>query len=145
MAKKDRGIIVWVGDRGRGRRPHMSRNTFRGPLGMTELGAIATGLEDFTKCNVAARILSQESDLGNTTPPGVGANIDKRGVYVLRDDETGQEIEVIIACISDALIDTSAPEGDRILPSDVELMASQVATATGKTISPIYGYVLGLE
>jgi len=145
MAMKDRGIVVWVGDRGRGRRPHMARNTFRGPLGMTELGAIATGLADFTKCNVASRVLSQESDLGDTTPPGVGANTDKRGVYVLRDDDSGQEIEVVIPAIKDALIDTSAPEGDRIISADVASMASQVATATGKTISGIYGYVLGLE
>jgi len=102
-------------------------------------------LADFTKCNVASRVLSQESDLGDTTPPGVGANTDKRGVYVLRDDDSGQEIEVVIPAIKDALIDTSAPEGDRIISADVASMASQVATATGKTISGIYGYVLGLE
>lgn len=134
-----RGSIVWHGDRGTGKSPHTSRSTINGITSQAAMVTLATALAAYTDCNLG-RHSTNDYAAGTPSAPGADVNVDERAVIYMHDSDTDSQIPLTIAgwdTVTYPLVASS--EGDRINATDVAAITALVATATGKTLTGVYG------
>lgn len=134
-----RGVIVWYGDRGTGKSPHRSKSVLNGVIGLTELVTLATGLAAYTDCTRGKASVT-DFDSGSTAAPGADINVDERAVIYMKNTATDSVIPLTLAGWDTTTYPlVASAEGDRINPTDVAAITALVATATGKTLTGMYG------
>jgi hypothetical protein len=135
----NKGIIIFRGDYGNPE-SHYSKSQVAGVTDTAALDALATALGAYTDCNVAKKSFVTLS-LGTDSEPSADANVDKKGIAYFRDTADLSVHSVTIPAIKDTLIDDD-PQGQRINGATMTAIVSAIATATGKTLVPLYGVVV---
>ncbi len=137
MATK--GVIVFRGDSGNPT-THYSKTQVEGVTDDTALGTLATALAGYSDANMAKRSHITNT-AGTDASPGTGANVDWKGIIYFRDSSDLSVHSVTIPAIKATSVD-SQPEGDRVLAATVTAVTAAIATATGKTLTGLYGVVI---
>lgn len=75
-----------------------------------------------------------------TTPPAAAANVDERAIIYMKDAATDSVVSVTLAAWDEVTYPLDAAgEGDRIAAVDVTAITALIATATGKTLTGLWG------
>jgi hypothetical protein len=134
-----RGTIIWHGDRGTSQSPHTSKSVLNGVIGLTEMTTLATGLAAYTDCN-RGRASVNDFDSGTPTAPGADVNVDERAVIYMKDTADDSVVSITIPGWDTTTYPLDpATEGDRLVAADVAAIAALVATATGKSLTGLWG------
>ena len=87
MAVWTKGVIIWQGDAGKPE-AHLSKGLFREITDAAALDTFATGMLAHTDCNVYAKHFNSVTETGSSAP-GVDANVDVKGMVVVKDSADG--------------------------------------------------------
>lgn len=134
-----KGTIVWHGDRGTSSSPHTARSVVNGVTDKTAMTTLATALGAFSLCN-RGRASVVDFDAGTPSAPVASANVDEKATIFMKDTATDSVISIEIPSwdtTTHPLEESS--EGDRIASADVTAIAAAIATATGKTLTGLWG------
>lgn len=133
------GKIYFLGDYGNDP-TQQSQTEVSGVAGQAELDTFAAYLDaTISDCNLFGSTLVSTTP-GTAGAPGVAANVDRKAVFVCRDDSNGKTIRMEIPAPKDLIVETT-PSGERILQATVDEFALALGGATGKAITGRYGYV----
>lgn len=134
-----RGTIMWHGDRGTGKSPHLGRSTIKGVTDKAALLTLATGLAAYTLCN-RGRASVNDFDAGTPSAPSANANVDERAEIFMYWAEEDSVVSLTLPAWDTTTYPLDdASEGDRISSTDVAAIAALMATATGRTYSGLWG------
>lgn len=130
------GSILWRGDTGLPR-----NNQNRSDVGLiTGAAALATfviAVEAHSLCNIPYSYLIYSYNY-NAAIPGVGANVDKKGIIYFRDPDTLLQLHFCYPDPIAADIETTA-YGKRIKQSAVIAITALISTLSGVSYIPLYG------
>ena len=110
---------------------------------VTDLAAaqqLNTDIELYSNCVKSATSVT-DSDYLVVSRPGLGANVDRKGVIVLQEVGTGKIRQVTIPAIKGTAT-TDEEGGERVIQAVRDDIASKVGAATGKTFVAVDGYVI---
>ncbi len=138
MPTVNKGVITWKGDSGEGRSKY-ARSSISDVIGDTEMQALGTALEAHTLCNKSAAGWITKTT-GNDNPPGASADTGKKGTVYFRESVTQHVRSVTIPAPVTADIE-NVGTGDQYKAASVATITALLATATGLTLSPLYGTV----
>lgn len=136
MATK--GVLIWRGDIGKPR-SNYSKTQIANVTDDTALGTLATALAAYSDANMAKRS-HVTNTIGTDSEPGAtpSANVDSKGIVYFRD---ASDLSVHSVTIP-ALVSTAweeKDEGYRVTPTAGAAIVSAIATATGNTLTFLYG------
>jgi len=137
MATK--GVIIWRGDTGRPT-THYSKTQIVDVTDDTALGVLATALSAYSDANMAKRS-HVTNTIGTDSAPAAAANVDKKAVIYFRNASDLGVHSVTIPAIKTTSIDVK-DEGDRVKAADGAAIVAAIATATGNTLTFLYGVVI---
>ena len=134
------GIIEWKGDYGR-----PDGNYSRSKVeGVTTDGALTTlqgVLAEHSRCNVAKRIFLTSTIVNDEAPVSDPlANVDIKGVVYYRQANNSHTRRIEIPMpVEDDIVAVPGSPGDRYTQEALIAIVSAIATATGLTLTPLWG------
>jgi hypothetical protein len=137
MATK--GVLIFRGDTGNPR-SHYSKTQIEGVSDDTALGTLATALAAYSDANMAKRSFVSNT-IGTDVAPVADANVDYKGIAYFRDSSDLSVHSITIPAIKSSAVIVK-DEGDRITDAAMTAIVAAIATATGKTLTPLYGVVI---
>ena len=134
-----KGVLVFRGDSG-APTTHYSKSQIVDVTAKAALDTLGTALAAYSDANLA-KVSMVETTLVTDSAPGVDANVDYKGVIYFRDAADLKVHSVTIPALkSTAVINT--PEGDRVTSVALTAIVAAIATATGNTLTGLYGVVI---
>ena len=137
MATK--GVLIWRGDSG-APTSHYSKSQVVDVTDDTALGTLATALAAYSDANMAKRS-HVTNTIGTDSAPGASANVDYKAVCYFRDASDLGVHSVTIPAVKSTAVE-STPEGDRVTSAALTAIVAAIATATGNTLTGLYGVVI---
>lgn len=138
MSEQQKAVITWRGDSGKGKTKY-ARSMVMGVTADAAAQTLATALTDHTDCN-KARVGYTETTKGTDTAPGAGADTGKKGTIYFRDEaDLSVHSLTIPAPIAADIEDLGF--GEVYKAASVTTIVAFIATATGKTLTGLYGTV----
>lgn len=138
MATMLKSVITWRGDSGKGRSKY-ARSSISDVLTDAAAQVLATALTAHTDCNKAAAGFITKTT-GTDLPPGAGADTGKKGVIYFRDEAT-QRIRSMTLPAPIAADIEDLTFGEQYKAASVTTIVAFIATATGLTLTGLYGTV----
>lgn len=138
MATTKKGVVTWRGDTGRGRAKY-ARSLISDVTDDTAMQTLATALTAHTDCN-KARAGFITNTTGTDSAPGADADTGKKGTVYFRN-EADQRIRSITFSAPAAADIENVGYGDVYKASAVTTIVALIATATGLTLTGLYGTV----
>ncbi len=138
MPTTNKGVITWKGDTGKGRSKY-ARSSVSDVTADAAMQTLATALEAHTLCNKSAAGWISKTT-GNDNPPGASADTGVKGTIYFRESVTQHVRSLTIPSPVAADIENLGT-GDQYKVASVATIVALVATATGLTLSPLYGTV----
>jgi hypothetical protein len=134
----NKGIIVWKGDLGSPPN-NFAKSTIEGVTDDAALSALATALLAHSDCVVARRSFNAVTGV-TTTAPGVSANVDNKCTVFMQDPSTLHTISLEIPAVKAASMEVvDNAEFERMTAAALALVVAAVNTATGKSLTGLYG------
>lgn len=138
MPTTNKSVIIWKGDTGRGRSKY-ARSSISDVTADAAAQTLATALEAHTDCNKSSAGWISKTT-GNDNPPGASADTGKKGTIYFRESVSQHVRSLTIPAPIAADIE-NVGTGDQYKAASVATIVAFVATATGLTMSPLYGTV----
>jgi len=138
MATVNKCVITWRGDSGKGKSKY-ARSMIVGVTADAAAQTLATALTAHTDCNKAAAAWNSKTS-GTDSPPGASADTGKKGTIYFRDEaDLAVHSLTIPAPIAADIEDLTF--GDQYKAASVATIVAFLATATGLTLTGLYGTV----
>lgn len=138
MPTTNKGAITWKGDSGKGRSKY-ARSSISDVTDDTAMQVLGTALEAHTLCNKSSAGWITKTT-GNDNPPGASADTGKKGTIYFRESVTQHVRSLTIAAPIAADIE-NVGTGDQYKAASVATITALLATATGLTLTPLYGTI----
>ncbi len=138
MPTTNKSVITWKGDSGKGRSKY-ARSSISDVTADAAAQTLATALEAHTDCNKSSAGWISKTT-GNDNPPGASADTGKKGTIYFRESVSQHVRSLTIPAPIAADIE-NVGTGDQYKAASVATIVAFVATATGLTMSPLYGTV----
>lgn len=138
MPTTNKGVITWKGDTGKGRSKY-ARTSISDVSDDTAMQTLGTALEAHTLCNKSAAGWITKTT-GNDNPPGASADTGVKGTIYFRESVTQHVRSITISAPVAADIE-NVGTGDQYKVASVATIVALLATATGLTLTPLYGTV----
>lgn len=138
MATVLKGTITWRGDTGKGQSKY-SRSQIMDVTDDTAMQTLATALTAHTDCNKAAASFITKTS-GVDSPPAADADTGVKGVIYFRDaaDLSVHSVTIPAPVATDI---ENVGFGDQYKAASVVTIIALLATATGLTLTGLYGTV----
>jgi len=134
-----KGVIIFRGDSGTPK-SNYAKTIIEGVTDDAALLALTTVVAGHTKANIAKRAFSTLTT-GTDAEPGAGALVDRKAICYFRDTTTLHVITMTISAPADASVEVT-DDGERVTDAAMESLRAALATATGKTLTALYGTVI---
>ncbi len=138
MSDQQKCITTWRGDTGKGKTKY-AKSLIMGVSTDAAAQTLAAALASHTDCNLAKTGFI-ENTLGTDTPPGASADTGKKGTVYFRDSADLSVHSVTIPAPAAADIE-NVGFGDVYKAASVATITALIATATGKTLTGLFGTV----
>ncbi len=138
MPTTNKSVITWKGDSGKGRSKY-ARSSISDVTADAAAQTLATALEAHTDCNKSSAGWISKTT-GNDNPPGASADTGKKGTIYFRES-VSQHVRSLTLPAPIAADIENVGTGDQYKAASVATIVAFVATATGLTMSPLYGTV----
>lgn len=138
MATTLKSVITWRGDTGKGRSKY-ARSSISDVTADAAAQTLATALTAHTDCNKSAAGFITKTT-GNDNPPGAAADTGKKGTIYFRN-EADQRIRSLTLPAPVAADIENVGTGDQYKAASVTTIVAFIATATGLTLTGLYGTV----
>ena len=136
MATWTKGVIIWQGDAGKPE-AHLSKGLFREITDAAALDTFATAMLAHTDCNVYSKHFNSITETGDAAP-GASANVDVKGMVVVKDSADGSIHKFMIPAPAAADYELVG-QGTRMTALAISTSVGLLNTATGKTYVGLYG------
>lgn len=138
MATVNKSVITWRGDTGKGKSKY-ARSLIMDVTADAAAQTLATALTAHTDCNKAAASWISKTS-GTDTPPGASADTGKKGTIYFRDEaDLSVHSITLSAPVSTDIEDVGY--GEQYKAASVTTIVAFIATATGLTLTGLYGTV----
>lgn len=134
-----KATIIWRGDSG-SPRGHYAKSQVWDVSDSTALDTLASTLVSHTGCHLARTLYPTKTTI-NDVAPGAGVNVDRKAVIFIRDEADGKTFSQEYPAPVPADTET-VPEGERLTSAAVAAITALIATATGKTLTGLWGKVV---
>jgi hypothetical protein len=138
MPTTNKSVITWKGDSGKGRSKY-ARSSISDVTADAAAQTLATALEAHTDCNKSSAGWISKTT-GNDNPPGASADTGKKGTVYFRESVSQHVRSLTIPAPIAADIE-NVGTGDQYKAASVATIVAFIATATGLTMTPLYGTV----
>ncbi|MEE9396113.1 MAG: hypothetical protein V3V31_03780 [Methylococcales bacterium] len=138
MATVLKGVITWRGDTGRGRSKY-ARSTIMDVTADAAMQTLATALTSHTDCNKAAAGFITKTS-GDDSAPAASADTGLKGTVYFRNEADLRVRSVTFSAPVAADIE-DVGYGKAYKAASVTTIVALIATATGLTLTPLYGTV----
>lgn len=138
MASVNKAVITWRGDTGKGKSKY-ARALINDVTADAALQTLATALVAHTDCNKAKTSFSVVTS-GTDSPPGASADTGKKGTIYFRNEADLKVRSLTIPAPIAADIE-NVGYGDQYKAASVTTIVALLATATGLTLTGLYGTV----
>lgn len=137
------GGIQWIGDSGapQGQQTISLVRSIATPSTGQKMLDLRGSMLAHSECNTPVVIMVSTYPQTPSTPPGVGANINKRALIYFRDPSDQKVYHFDYPCPIAAEIE-STPTGNIIKQATVVIITGYLSTCFGRTLVPLYGVYL---
>lgn len=135
-----KGVITWKGDLGNPDQNY-SRSTLENVTDSTAWGTFMAAIAAHSDCNIAKHSYNAVT-AGTDTPPGVAANVDKKGTIYMRNPTNLHLVKFSIPAPKAADVESiPGTKGERYTAVALAAIVGDINTACGTSYTALYGTV----